>query len=154
MAPCLINSLAFVAAMLVFQATPGRQSADVAAIKEVPLKLRSLTKAGDVAGAIDLFTDDVVYLRPGDEADVGKAAVRRHWQESVDAMVVDIDWRADEVEVSGSLAFIRGDLTFRGSPRTGGEPIVNEQRFIWILRKGDDGSWRIARYMRHSPPSN
>ena len=73
---------------------------------------------------MDLFTDDV-YLRHGDEADAGKEAVRRHWQESIDVMVVDIDWRADEVEVSGGLAFIRGDLTFRGSTRSGGVPIVN-----------------------------
>ena len=127
------------------------QDRDVVAIHKVREELRRLTREGDVAGAMALFTDDALYLQPGEPADSGREAVRRDWQAGVDRMVVDIDYRADEVEVSGNLAFLRGSLTVRGAPRAGGDAITNEQRYIWILRRHPTAGWQIARYMRQDP---
>lgn len=138
--------------IVVSPASAQTTDADANAINGVREDLRRLTRDADVAGAMRLFTEDAMYLRPGQPADSGRDAIRRHWQEGVDAMVVDIDWRADEIEVSGDLAFLRGSLTFRGTPRGGGNQVVNEQRYIWILRRHAQEGWQIARYMRHSPP--
>jgi uncharacterized protein (TIGR02246 family) len=127
-------------------------AADIAAIDRLRQDLRRLTRDGDVAASMRLFTEDAMYLRPGEAADSGREAVRRHWQEGVDAMVTDIDYRTDEIAVSGDFAFLRGALTFRGTPRAGGNPVVSEQRFIWILRRHTQDGWQIARYLRHAAP--
>ena len=127
--------------------------ADVEAIHEVRTELRRLTREGDAEGAMALFTEDAIYFRPGEEADEGKAVLTPYWAAPFENYVVDIDFRADEVEVSGDLGYVRGTLTYTGTPRSEGvSPVSAEQRYVWILRIEDDGRWRIARFIRHQAP--
>jgi uncharacterized protein (TIGR02246 family) len=127
---------------------------DVEAIHEVRRELRRLTREGDAEGAMALFTEDAIYMRPGEEADQGKAVLTPYWAAPFDNYEVDIAFRADEVEVSGDLAYVRGILTYTGTPRSPEvSPVSAEQRYLWILRREADGRWRIARFIRHQAPA-
>ena len=63
-------------------------------------------------------------------------------------VVVTINYRVAEIEVDRDLAFVIGEVSFRGTPRNGSDKVSDEGRYVWILRREDSG-WKIARYMRH-----
>jgi uncharacterized protein (TIGR02246 family) len=91
---------------------------------------------------LDLMTDDVIFMTPGREP-FGKEAFRANSE----AMAgVEIDGRAEirEIEVLGDRAWIRNhiDLTVRTA---GGEPVRRSGYTVTILRKCEDGRWRLFR---------
>ena len=123
------------------------------AIRELVSEYCRQVVRADTDGVVALFTEDAIYFRPGEEADQGKAVLTPYWAAPFENYVVDIDFRADEVEVSGDLGYVRGTLTYTGTPRSEGvSPVSAEQRYVWILRREDDGRWRIARFIRHQAP--
>jgi ketosteroid isomerase-like protein len=134
------------------QSDAGAQSVgaadDVAAISELRKQFQERINAGDVTTAMTFFTDDAIYLQPGTDAVTGNAAIHALWQGTTDAVDVVINYRVTELEVDQDMAFLIGDVSFQGTPRSGGDTATDEGRYVWILRRGDSG-WKIARYMRH-----
>lgn len=126
-----------------------RADEDAAAIAEVRKGLGDATAKRDVAEVVSFFTEDARYMRPEEPDDVGREAIGRHWRERLEELEIRLDYGAEETVVSGSLAYVRGVVNFRGTPRAGGEDVVLRNRYLWILRRGDDGVWRIARYIRN-----
>jgi ketosteroid isomerase-like protein len=122
--------------------------ADIAAIDEIRTQFQERVSNGDIASAMTLMTDDAIYLQPGTEAVTGNSAIQALWEGTTKFMVVAIDYRVTELEVGQDLAFLIGEVSFRGTPRNGGDTVSDESRYIWILRRGDSG-WKIARYMRN-----
>ena len=52
---------------------------------------------------------------------------------------------AEEIEVAGDWAFSRGTYTFTGTKKAGGKPIQIIGKFIHILKRQPDGSWKLTR---------
>jgi uncharacterized protein (TIGR02246 family) len=117
-------------------------SGDEQAIREVVDSWMEATKAGDVATVLDLMTDDVMFLTPGREP-FGKDEFRAQAQ---GLSGVTIDGRSDirEVEVVGDRAWIRNRIEMSMTPR-GGETRRRSGYTLTILKKGDDGRWRLFR---------
>ncbi|HEX6742346.1 MAG TPA: SgcJ/EcaC family oxidoreductase [Sphingomicrobium sp.] len=97
------------------------------------------TNSGDLATVLDLMTDDVLFMTPG-QAPFGKEEFRARSQ---GLKGVEIDGRAEirEVEVLGDWAWIRNhiDVTMgEGGARRSGYTLT-------ILKKGGDGCWRLFR---------
>ena len=100
------------------------------------------SNSGDLATVLDLMTDDVLFLVPGREP-FGKAEFRA----ASEAMQgVELDGRAEirEVEVLGGWAFIRNHIEVAMGP-VGAEQKRRSGYTLTILRKGDDGRWRLVR---------
>ncbi len=101
-----------------------------------------------------LVADDVIFMLEGAPAVVGKPSLMkvRWWfeQNDVDEAVTD-----EEVMVEGGLAFLRGTGTGQATPRGGGEPSPIRSKYIWILKRQFDGSWKLWRLISNSdtPPS-
>ena len=51
--------------------------------------------------------------------------------------------KKDEVQINGDLAFSRGTYTASLTPKAGGETINLIGKYLTILKKQTDGSWRI-----------
>ena len=100
------------------------------------------SNARDLPALMDMMTDDVVFMTPG-RAPFGKAefaaGVGRMKSVAIDARV-----QVQEIEVFGPRAYIRNhiqvELTSQGQP-----PRRMSGYAMSILRKGNDGRWRIAR---------
>ena len=122
---------------------------DIAAIDNVRQQFQDRVSSGDIASAMTLMTDDAIYLQPETEALTGNAAIRALWEGTTEFMVVTIEYRVTEIEVDQDIAFVIGEVSFRGTPRNGSEKVSDEGRYVWILRRENSG-WKIARYMRHS----
>ena len=100
------------------------------------------SNARDLPALMDMMTDDVVFMTPG-RAPFGKAEfaadVGRMKSVAIDARV-----EVQEIEVFGPRAYIRNHIQVElTSP--GQAPKRVSGYAMSILRKGDDGRWRIAR---------
>jgi len=98
--------------------------------------------AGNTVAVLELMTDDVLFMVPGREP-FGKEEFRQNSEMMRDLRV---DGVADirEIEVLGDRAWIRNhvDITIT---QPDGEALRRSGFTLTILRKGDDGRWRLYR---------
>ena len=115
---------------------------DERAIRAVVDEWMAASRAGDTKAVLELMTDDVVFMTPGGEP-FGKAEFEARSEGMRDYRV---EGRADvrEVEVAGDWAWIRNRLDIEVTPPDG-ETSHRSGYTLTILRKGDDGRWRLAR---------
>jgi uncharacterized protein (TIGR02246 family) len=117
-------------------------SEDERAIRELVDTWMDASRRGDTATVLDLMTDDVLFMTPSREP-FGKDAFRETSEAVRD---VRIEGRAEiqEIEVLGDRAWIRNHIDLTLTPAEG-EPLTRSGYTLTILRKGDDGRWRLFR---------
>jgi uncharacterized protein (TIGR02246 family) len=117
-------------------------SDDERAIRELIATWMAATKAGDHDTVLGLMADDVVFMVPGREP-FGKAAFAAA---SKSMQSVNIDGTSDivELQVLGDWAYLRNRLSVTITP-PGGPPKTRSGYTLTILRKEQDGCWRLAR---------
>ena len=115
---------------------------DEQAIRDVVDRWMTASNAGDFATVLDLMTDDVLFLVPGQEP-FGK---EEFCARSQSLTGVELDGRAEvrEIEVHGDRAGIRNHIDVTIGP-AGGEQQRRSGYTLTILKKGDDGRWRLFR---------
>jgi uncharacterized protein (TIGR02246 family) len=115
---------------------------DEAAIHELVDTWMAASRAGDTAAVLDLMTDDVLFMVPGREP-FGKEEFRDA-SESMRGLEMDGRAQIQEIEVLGDRAWIRNSIDLTLTP-AGGEPLRRSGYTMTVLRKGDDGRWRLFR---------
>ncbi len=124
------------------EASGALSDADIAAIEATLEAFRQAGLAGDSEFAV--FTEDAVVMFPNRPAVEGLEAIKGMW-----TWVRAIEWEMSTVEIDGrgDLAFARGTdsylLDYEGA-------VKEEGKFLYILRKQPDGSWRIATWVASS----
>ena len=115
---------------------------DERAIRELVETWMEASRRGDLATVLDLMTDDVLFMTPGREP-FGKEAFKASLESMGGA---GMDGRSDvqEMRVLGDWAWIRNHIEMTMTP-PGGEPVRRAGYTLTILRKGDDGRWRLFR---------
>jgi uncharacterized protein (TIGR02246 family) len=100
------------------------------------------SRSGDIDAIIALMEEDAVFMSPGAEpfgrdAFKAMAAQMKHMQ---------LDMQSDilEIKILGDWAFFRSRLQVGVTP-PGGKTLRRAGQTLTILRKGDDGAWRLAR---------
>ena len=136
--------------------TNSRLEADRRAIEalnehDVRAALRS-----DLDAIVSQWTDDFVVLPPAGPIVRGRAANVAAAEQGRAQMqaYIPVDYVVDieEVTVAGDYAFAWG--TYRGGirPRAGGEEIRSSGKLMRILRRQQDGSWKMHRTMTTVDP--
>ena len=122
--------------------------AAVDAIKSVSTHTDAAWEAGDSEGFIDAFTDDVVWMPPGDSDIVGKEACATVAQSILEGTNFEqVATRSEEIVVIGDWAFERFRASWDSTPKAGGETTSAEFRGFRILQEQGDGSWKVAQYI-------
>jgi len=116
---------------------------DERAIRELVDRWMEASKAGDTAAVLELMTDDVVFMTPGREP-FGKDEFKT-LSASMAGMRMDGSAEIRELRVAGDWAWIRNHIDLAITPAGGGEPVRRSGDTLTILRKCDDGRWRLAR---------
>jgi uncharacterized protein (TIGR02246 family) len=120
-------------------------AADLAAIRATDSAFVTAAAAGDAAGVASIYLPDARVLPPNAPAVQGRDAIQKLWGGLLDAYQVKFDVSADEVEGRGDLAYARGHYTLDGTPKAKGVPPLHDQgKFLEILRRQPDGTWRYA----------
>jgi uncharacterized protein (TIGR02246 family) len=120
--------------------------ADIAAIKEKLTQYAATCHAGDLEGWISLWTNDGIQMYPGAPQRVGKEQIRAGMKPAFDQFILKIVIAPNpEVRVSGDLGFMRGTYTLSMIPKAGGEESIYDGKYLTILEKQTDGSWKMLR---------
>ncbi|HYS77847.1 MAG TPA: SgcJ/EcaC family oxidoreductase [Candidatus Dormibacteraeota bacterium] len=124
--------------------TRGAGAADLAAIAKLHDEYVAAHNAAEVDRMVALFADDAV-LMPADEPTLtGKKAIGTHYQEFFDQTASEITLEPVETRVAGDWAFERIELGVT-VPGDKGKVLLAKAKYLWILQKQPDGSWKIAR---------
>ena len=125
-------------------------AADVEAIERVNLELIRAFHAGDTSAAVALVMDDAVDLPPNRPAVVGKEAIRSFVQSDFDRFTWDFTDEIVEIEVSGDLAVMWTNYSLTLTPKDGGEPVESSGKWLKVLKRQSDGSWKFSRNIWNS----
>ena len=118
--------------------------ADIAAIKELYNQYCQAVTAGDLDHFISLWEDDAIRMDHNNYAVIGKENIRAHFKVRFDPFDNKMALYGEtEVQVSGDLAFARGNVTLSITPK-GKDTTTNfDVKFLDILKRQEDGSWKI-----------
>jgi ketosteroid isomerase-like protein len=105
---------------------------------------------GDLDSMMSVYADDVIMMPPNDAPRVGIAAVRSMWEELLQAFAVEVSVSVEEVEAVGEWAFERGTFRMKLTSKTGGAPSEDFGKYLDILKRQADGTWKYSRLMFNS----
>lgn len=117
---------------------------DVEAITAVSAARAEAFNNSNAAGIAGHFTEDAILMAPAEPARTGRAAVQDYYQAIFDDYEVTLDSHYEEVEVSGDMAYGRGEATVTLTPKGGGETTSSTSKYLNILKRQPDGSWKTT----------
>ena len=135
---------------------PATQAQDREGIAALQKSEIAASMAFDVSALLDLWTDDAVLLPPRGEPIVGRAALRRFLEEmkehyaNYDMLAYNEQW--NEVMVIGAYAYQWGTVSYRIKPPVGSET-GGAVHAVRILKREEDGGWRVARAIWNDEPA-
>jgi len=124
--------------------------ADTLAIRALLDRSADATNAGDVAGWLELFAADAVYMPDNSPPvttgnDLERIAVSAFGRYRNNIRIEPV-----EIVLLGDWAFAQVRVTGNAVPRGDGNPLVVDRKEIALFRRQPDGSWRIARLIGNS----
>lgn len=117
------------------------------AIREQTAMFSDAVNSKDFAKATSQYTDDAVFLPAYSPAVSGKANIQR-WMEAFPTFT-NFKAVSEEIEGTGDLAYNRGTYEMDMGP------VHDTGKWIEILRKQPDGTWKVIRDIFNSdmPPT-
>ena len=112
-------------------------------------RLRERTEQAENDGDASFFhgasAPDIVLMPPNLPAVVGRAAVVEFMRGFLEQFRLRIRYRSDELQVYHDVALDRGRYTQTLTPRTGGNPVSESGKYLWVYTRDADGGWRFSR---------
>lgn len=115
---------------------------DERAIRQVIDTWLAATRTGDLSTILDLMTDDVVFMVPGQEP-FGKDGFIASFKTIANSQV-EATSEIVELQILGDWAFLRNHLDLKIAGPDGGQA-HRAGYTLTLLRKEADGQWRLAR---------
>jgi uncharacterized protein (TIGR02246 family) len=127
------------------ETVPSLSAADQAGIRSADSAFMAAANAGDADQIAGVYAEDGAVLAPNLPPQKGRDAVRAFWGGFLDAYTVRFEIASDTVEGRGDLAYNQGHYRFTAVPKAKGVPgIADEVKFLEILKKQRDGSWKYV----------
>ncbi len=124
----------------------GRDQKDATrAVEDIWKEYSASLNAGDLERWLALWTDDGIQMPPGEAAVAGKERIRTRNGGFLDQFKFDMGITNEEVRVAGDWAFARGTYKASLIPKQGGAPVPINGKYMTILARQGDGSWKIHR---------
>jgi uncharacterized protein (TIGR02246 family) len=120
------------------------QEQDITAIEAMSKARAVAFNEGNAADIAIHFTEDAILMAPGQPASQGKEAVQAYYQSIFDTYQTSLTSYYDEVKVDGDLAYGRGFAEVVLTPKAGGEPVTSTAKYLNILQRQPDGSWKTT----------
>ena len=118
---------------------------DVGLVYELWNEYAAAANDGDMARWISLWSEDGVQMPPDVPRRVGKEQIRREMQTLFDGFTTsNMVIHTEEIRILGDRAYSHGTCEYEITPKKGGETKSYSVKFLDILEKQADGSWKIA----------
>jgi uncharacterized protein (TIGR02246 family) len=123
----------------------GLSATDSAGISATDSAFRAAANSGDAAAVAAAYATDASLLPPNLPMQRGRTAIKGFWGGLLDAYIVTFEITPDVIEGRGDLAYNMGHYRFTAVPKSKSQPgIADEGKFVEILRKQSDGSWKYV----------
>lgn len=129
------------------------EDAGAALGREMVLRLEEAFDAGDAQAIAALFTEDAVAMPAQHPAIQGRDAIRAFYAEQFAAFVIHIDGVAVETRLFGDHGFSRGTYMVTLRPKAGGDTITDEGKYLFIVHRQRDGTWKATHDISNSSRS-
>jgi len=106
--------------------------------------------ARDLTRVLTYYSDSAMLLPPDASPIIGRTAIIPRYRDLFATYTPEIKGEVQEMVVSGSLAYVRGQNRGVLRSRRGGEERALNDVFLMLLARETDGVWRIVRLMWHS----
>ncbi|UCC74013.1 MAG: DUF4440 domain-containing protein [Gemmatimonadota bacterium] len=141
----LVAVLALVAASTACQ-SPAREVAalseeDRSALEGIMQEWARSALAGDVEAWAGLWVEDGVKMNPNAPAIEGIEAIRAGFS---GLNFTEFTIAVEEIDGRGDLAYVRGTFTATATVEGMPEPMVEDGKYLTVLRKSPDGTWLVA----------
>jgi uncharacterized protein (TIGR02246 family) len=121
----------------------GLSARDSAGIAAADSAFQAAANAGNAAAVAAVYATDASLLPPNLPVRRGRTAIQAFWAELLDAYTVKFEAAPDMIEGRGDLAYNMGHYRFTAVPKEKNAPgIADEGKFVEILKKQPDGSWK------------
>jgi len=138
------------AALCLVIAVPAKPAAagtgeDAEAIRSLLASVVAANNAGDLEAISALYADDSIVIPPGEAPVEGRTAILVRYAKVFAENTIDLVLTSEETVVAGQWAFARGRKGGTTTPKAGGKPRLIDDKYVLILRRGEDGAWKIFR---------
>jgi uncharacterized protein (TIGR02246 family) len=110
-------------------------------------KYNEALNASSTDAVMPLYAEDGVFMPPYSQSAVGSAAVRKAYDAVFKAITLNVKFTiAEIVELGPGWAFARTNSAGTTTDHATGAKSTEGNQELFVLKKDDDGSWKIARY--------
>ncbi len=135
------------AAMLGAGAGAAHADDDKPGIERALAAYNAALNGGETAKVMSLYADDGVFMPPYSPSAVGKAAVKAAYDAVFGELTFHVGFDIAEIEqLAPTWAFVRTNSSGTTDHRSTGKTTSEANQELFVMQKGADGDWRIARY--------
>jgi uncharacterized protein (TIGR02246 family) len=128
------------------------EAADRAAIDAVRTGYMDGMKAGDAAKVSSLMTADANDMGNGMPTTMGAAAEKQGLEQMFGQMTInDFVITSAGLDISGDLAVDHGTYKTVATPKAGGAATTEEGRYMVVLKRQADNSWKLVNMINNLP---
>jgi uncharacterized protein (TIGR02246 family) len=118
--------------------------ADIAAINELYDQYCIQANAGDLDNFLFLWEDNAIRMEPDNPSIIGKENINFFFEVPFEQFNTNVAIYGDtEIQVTKDMAFSRGTYTLSLTPKEGGPTTHIDGKWLDILKRQTDGSWKI-----------
>jgi len=130
------------------RSAPVDTARDRATIDSIRQNFEAAERAGDADRMYAHAAPDIVAMPPNRPPKVGNTDL--DWlRQFLAAYTVEVQYRSDEIVVSGDWAFDRGTATETMTPKAGGTATTETAKYLWVYQR-QNGAWKQARLIWNS----
>ena len=121
-----------------------KTSSDIHTITGISAARAKAFNEGDAAGIAKPFTEDAYLMAPDFPTKRGQKAIQEYYQTIFDEYETELGSGYEDVKVDGDMAYGRGFAKVWLTPKSGGEKIYSESKYLNILERQSDGTWKTT----------
>lgn len=132
-------------------APPGPPTGDdVAKINALRDNFVTAFNAGDAAKVVEGYTTDAIAMPAHHAMVTGKDALVAFNREQFSQVSFKMTLTPAETVVAGNWGYDRGTYTMTVTPKAGGAPMNDAGKYLVVIQKQSDGSWKVSRDIDNS----
>jgi uncharacterized protein (TIGR02246 family) len=112
-------------------------------IKDITKRFAEAYNRGDVAAAVEFYTENAKFLNPNVEIVSGKKAIKEFFETGRALGLRRINFKSLEIGFEKNLAYERGVIKMKIEPE-GGQAMTDRGKYLVIMKRQADGSWKVA----------
>jgi ketosteroid isomerase-like protein len=116
---------------------------DAAAIAELDERFRQSILEKDWTALASLYTEDAVLMPPNLAEVIGRGVIV-DWFSKSGLEIKVFTTASASIDGVNNLAYNRGTFSMTFVPPGSADPVSEIGKYLWIVRKGPDGIWRIS----------